>query len=464
MTKKPLFRRIPCVILSLALMTFTGGIVHGAEKDKSSQKKTTITEAELQSHVMSFADRFAAIMATSLAEFKNMKPPEKELHEVLALVTYSMSNAYIIAGESDPDVALLDIASMIILGRIILEEEGLVRYGDKILPIIQGFRLAEKDIRQIAAVVLPPDEQAALMSIIKRWRRENPKLTFFPTIRFSDFAADRRASHLTKSEGQKGLFKSVEAATEQVEEMRLLAERAMYLATRMPQMSGLFAELWLTRLLQNPSTAKVLADVSTLSVAADRIAEAAEKLPDQIAAERNTAIRQAMKSIAQERNNTVNQIAATLTAEREATINAFAAEEGRIKGLLTDLRQTLATGNEFVRSVNALATQLNLVASSEPAKTFDIKDYQITLAELSSSAQELAKLAASLERVTDKVGADQLIPHLVNALDRAEGKGEELIDHAMRQMILLLVIALVGYSIARLLVHYFSMKMKGPDN
>ena len=42
--------------------------------------------------------------------------------------------------------------------------------------------------------------------------------------------------------------------------------------------------------------------------------------------------------------------------------------------------------------------------------------------------------------------------------------GEELIDHAMRQMILLLVIALVGYSIARLLVHYFSMKMKGPDN
>ncbi|MEJ2284506.1 MAG: hypothetical protein P8X85_13015, partial [Desulfobacterales bacterium] len=93
----------------------------------------------------------------------------------------------------------------------------------------------------------------------------------------------------------------------------------------------------------------------------------------------------------------------------------------------------------------------------------DIRDYQMTLAELSNSAQELTKLAASLERVSDKVGADMLIPQIVNALDRAESEGEELINHATRQMIFLIVIGLIGYTIARLFIQYFSIKMKARD-
>ena len=96
-----------------------------------------------------------------------------------------------------------------------------------------------------------------------------------------------------------------------------------------------------------------------------------------------------MKGIAQERNSAVNQIAATLSTERKAAIDAFASEEERIRGLLADLRQTLATGNEFVGSVNALAAQFKSAAPSEPAKPFDIRDYQMTLAELSNSAQEV---------------------------------------------------------------------------
>jgi len=320
--------------------------------------------------------------------------------------------------------------------------------------------MAEKDIREIAMVVLTPNQLTDLLSIIEHWRKENPGLIFFPPIRFSDFDADRRQSKLARAEGQRGLFKSVEAATEQVEEMRLLAERGMYLATRMPQLSGLFAELWLTRLLESPYTAKILADISTLSVATERLAAAAEKLPDQIAVERNAAIRQSMKSIAQERNSAVNQIAATLSAERKATIDAFVAEEYRIRGLLTDLQQTFATGNEFVASVNALTTQFKSVTPSESTKPFDIRDYQMTLSELSNSAQELTKIAASMERISDKIGGEHLLLQVVNALDRAESEGDELIDHTTRKMILLIVIGLIGYIISKLLIQYFANKIK----
>lgn len=269
----------PCNLLVLVMILLVGEGVSGANKDKSSDKKSVITEAELQSHVMSFVDQFAAIMTMSFEEFQINKPPKKDRYEVLALITYSISNAYIIAGESDPDVALLDIVSMVAMGRIIFEEEGPLRYGKTVQPIIKGFRMAEKDIQKIAAVVLTPDQIDNLMSIIKSWREENPGLTFFPPIRFSDFAADRRKSKLTKAEVQKGLFKSIEAATERAEEMRLLAERGLYLATRMPQLSGLYAELWLTRLIKSPYAAEVLADISTLTEAADRIAMTTEKQP-----------------------------------------------------------------------------------------------------------------------------------------------------------------------------------------
>ena len=44
-------------------------------------------------------------------------------------------------------------------------------------------------------------------------------------------------------------------------------------------------------------------------------------------------------------------------------------------------------------------------------------------------------------------------------MDRAESEGGELVDHTMRQAIVLITIWLVGYVIARLLIQFFSRKM-----
>ena len=263
---KQFVRKFACILLAAGIIALTGGVAHGAQEDKDTEKKHfVINEAQLQSHVMSFADRFAAIMSTVIAQFENLKPPVKTRYEVLELITFSLSHAYIIAGESDPDVALLDMLSMVTLGRIIFEEEGPSKYGKVVAPVIKGYQKAEADIRQIAALVLTPNQMLNLMTIIKRWRKENPEVKFFPLLRFSNFAADRRESTLTRAEEPEGLFESVENASESVEQMRLLAERGTYLATRMPQLWGLFGDLWLTRWMNNPDLQKTLTDVHQLS-------------------------------------------------------------------------------------------------------------------------------------------------------------------------------------------------------
>ena len=160
---------------------------------------------------------------------------------------------------------------------------------------------------QIAAKVLPAGQLKNLRNIVRRWRQKNPEVLFFPLVRFSDFAAGRRESKLTRVDDIDGIFKSVEVATKEADEMRLLAERGMYLATRLPQLWGLYGELWMSRLLDNPDVAKILADLSQLSDASTRLATTADNLPDQIAKEQKAIIKQAIESISKERSSAINQ-------------------------------------------------------------------------------------------------------------------------------------------------------------
>ncbi|MCK5418021.1 MAG: hypothetical protein KAI93_05935, partial [Desulfobacterales bacterium] len=109
-------------------------------------------------------------------------------------------------------------------------------------------------------------------------------------------------------------------------------------------------------------------------------------LPDQIATERETTIKQMMSAVSTERKAAIKDI----TTEREATI-----------------KQVMSA----------------------------------------ISAERKAAIADILVEVT-------------KAMDRAESEGEELVDHTMRQAIVLIAISLIGYIIARLFIQYVSNKMK----
>jgi hypothetical protein len=267
----------------------------------------------------------------AIAKFESFNPAGNSRYEVLELMTFSLHQAFIIAGESEPSVALLDMFSMVTLGRIFFEEEGHSRYGQVVGPVIDGYRKAEADIRKVAASVLTPNQMLNLMKIIKRWRKENPEVKSFPLIRFSNFAADRRDDALTRADDPEGLFESVESASETVEEMRLLAERGMYLATRIPLLSGLFGDLWLTRIMNNPELQKALTDVSQLSQGTAGLAEIAEKLPDQIATERAATIKQVMGEVSAEREATIKQLMSAVSTERKAAMADFLTEFQRIE-------------------------------------------------------------------------------------------------------------------------------------
>ena len=65
----------------------------------------------------------------------------------------------------------------------------------------------------------------------------------------------------------------------------------------------------------------------------------------------------------------------------------------------------------------------------------------------------------SLDRFINSPAAGRLLPQIENAISRAGEEGEGLIDHTVRQAVLLILIWIVAYIIAKLIVNYFSKKI-----
>jgi hypothetical protein len=443
-----------------------------AAKDK--KKGYVITEVELQSVLMSYADRFVSIITQALEDFETLNPTPQARHVILSDLVYSQSAVYTIAAEPNPQVGLLDMVAVTTLGRIVYEDNMRRKYGKSTEVLAAGFRQMEKDIWSITAKVLTSEQRGELRQLILLWRKNNPDKVVYNYLRFSDFAAQRRNSTLVKKVQTGGLFKTVKEVTQQVEETRMLAERGIFLGTRLPLLTGNFAEVWMSQLLVSPETSKILADVHTVSTVSERMATVAEQLPDKLVKDisklRWQTVNQVMKGIDEWSEKNLNDVMARVAIEREAFISQFMdrligeqkialealmTEEQRVTGLVTELRKTIEGSNNLLLSVNTLAETFKVgEPSPEPkdAKPFDIKEYQDTIAEVTT-------LVETTNQLVGTVGLEKLLPELVKAIDQVGNEGEEIIDHSFRQGVLFILIAMAAYVIARLIYNFLNKKL-----
>jgi hypothetical protein len=432
---------------------------------KGKQKDYVMTEVELQSELMSYADRFASI----LARF------------VLDDMVHSVSSAFTTAAEPNPEAALLDMVTIATLGRMIYEDNIRKRYGKPIEVMARGFGELEKDIWQIAAKVLSIEQQHEVRGLIVEWRKQNPDKIIYNYFRFSDFAADRRKSTLVKKGQTGGLFKSVQQATQQVEETRMLAERGLYLATRLPLLTGAFSEVWMTQLLVNPDAQKTLQDLHQFSDSSQRLAAVAEQMPDKLMKDmsklRRQTVNQVMKEIDQWSEKTLDDVMTRVAIEREAfisqfmnrligeqktAIDALLVEEQRLTGLVAELRKAFEEGNMVLASANTLTDKFGIGQPSDSPgdeKPFDIHDYKATVAEIGHTADKLTRLAESTTHLVGTDGLEKLLPQFIKAIDDVERESEELVNHTFRQAVLLILIAMGAYIIARLVYNFLNKKL-----
>ena len=476
-----IFNRTPNRLLTVFFLTLVFFLIAqtfslAAKKDK--QKGFVMTEVELQSELMSYADRFASIITQALEDFETLNPKPQTRQVILSDLVYSISSVYTIAAEPNPQVGLLDMVAVTTLGRIIYEDNMGRKYGKSTVVLTTGFRQLEKDVWRIAAKVLTKEQQGELRQLILYWRKDNPDKVVYNYLRFSDFAAQRRNSTLVKKVQAGGLFKTVKEVNQEIEEIRMLTERGIFLGTRLPLLTGNFAEVWMSQLLVSPETNKILADIHTVSTVSDRMATVAEQMPDKLVKDisklRLQTVNQLLKGIDEWSEKTLNDVFARVAIERGAFINQFMdrligeqknaleaimIEEQQATALVTELRKTIEGSNNLLLTANTLAEKFNVGQPSDKpkdSKPFDIKEYQDTIAEVTT-------LVETTNQLVGTVGLEKLLPQLIDAIDRMEGEGEELIDHSFRQGVLFILIAMGAYVIARLIYNFLNKKLINPS-
>ena len=433
-----------------------------------------MTEVELQSELMSYADRFASIITQALEDFETFNPKPRTRQVILSDLVFSISSVYTIAAEPNPQVGLLDMVTVTTLGRIVYEDNMRRMYGKSTEVLAAGFRQMEKDIWSISAKVLTSEQRGELRQLILYWRKNNPDKVVYNYLRFSDFAAQRRNSTLVKKVQAGGLFKTVKEVTQQVEETRMLAERGIFLGTRLPLLTGNFAEVWMSQIITNPEAQKILADIHTFSSVSERLATVAEQMPDKVLEDvaklQKQTLNQVMTDINKWSDVTLDKVMAKVSIEREAFISQFMnrlfgeqkialealiSEEQRVTGLVTELRKAIEGGNNLLLTANMLTEKFNVgEPSAEPgdSKPFDIKDYQKTIAEATG-------LVESTNRLVQTVGPEELLPQLVRTIDQMENEGEALVDHSFRQALVLILIAMAAYIVSRLIYNFLNKKL-----
>ena len=458
-----MMRRIR-ILLALALgvaILMVSGVGHTAKKPKADEY--VVTEAELQLELMSYADRYAAVVVQAFEDVERRGPPPETRRALLGDAVFSAAAAFTIAADPDPQLALLDMVVMTTLGRMVYEDYWRPRLGAPADPGIAAFENLEMDIWTVAAPILDEAQQQELRERIETFHADNPELSTYSHLRFADFPSKRASSTLKKKKSG-GIFGSVRGITDQVEQTRIMVERAMYLTTRLPLLSGGFADVWLSRLSKNPAVEDLRADLHTFAIVSDRLATVAEKLPEQAASERNETVRQVAEEAATFRYEAIEHVFEGVAEERRAILAQLIEEEQRLGGLITELRQTLAEANTLTVSVDALAQRFDVGAPPEPGvveEPFDIEDYRATLVDARSMITEANGLVRTTNDFLNSPGADRLVPSLVDAINQAGETSEDLVDHSLFRAAFLILFALVGYVLARLCYQWLAMRLFG---
>ncbi len=300
------------VSLLFTVLLLVGNSSSAAE-DKAGRR---ITLEELRHEIMRFAGRSSErvddVYFRLEGRFQTPKARRAALENSAAYVSSSLD----IAIAPNPEVNMLDMVVLVALSRIVAEEYWVPQvFGDEAHILVEVFRDLEGEIWSIAAKVLTQQQQQELRGSIRQWRKRNPDRVFVEATRFGDFVGVVGKSELAKAR-QGGGFLGIKGVTREVSETRLLAERAMFYAQRVPWIARSFARLLVLDVAMAPEINQVMTDTGTLAKAMHQTATFTEQLPELITEQRD----QIMKQVTVERKAAIDQLMEGVATERKAVI------------------------------------------------------------------------------------------------------------------------------------------------
>ena len=426
---------IMALAVTVAALGLAGcGAMRGMFPENRKEEARASELLQLQARNMRYADMYVGTLVESTAHLEDADSDPAQRYALSGWILAQANTAYTDASADNAVLGTLDLVTLAVLSRMMVETNGPARFPDQAAAMLAVHRDLEVAAWELAAQVLTQAQMEDMRRVLTDWREKHPDSQIAPFVRFQEFLSEvqtggskTRVSAPSSLIGIVGLdpMAGLDPAVRQVEQSRLLAERALYYAQRLPILFDLQLDRSVNRLAAGPESLKLQRQAASLTLSAERFAAVAEGLPGTLSAEREALIAQL--------NATLNSQAATL------------------RPLLVDMRGTLEAGSaaaasidEATRSIDALVARFSK-KPGEPdnGKPFDVNEY-------TQAAAEIAKAAAQLDQVIGSVGTQA--PQLGAALSASAAQGRSLVDYFFVRVAWLIALLCLGL-LATLLIY-----------
>lgn len=384
------------------------------------------TRQHLQQRLMGFVDRAMSRMeeATDGIVFATQDPAVRSAaHETKY---YTMLAMVSLAADVRPEVSLIDLMVMTRLERSKWAEAWCDEFmGPSYAAALRDAQSAiERDIWSIGSDYLSVQELEKLQGLVDDWRAANPDRKYLTRVRLDSIAQMRSSDDFT-SRVTGGIFAPVSEAARAAEEIKLLGERAIYLAERAPLLLAWQAEVLAYDLARAPEVNRLLANTDALTQAAQEAALAIAQLESG---------RGSYAELLQEVRETLQHADATSGRVQEAVVAAreLAAQTDALIGRI----------DETLKALSATADRFLPRAGEGADPGAGPREYRNTVEALTTAIRELNELARQTDSLLQSAAWNSRVNDVSEAtrtrVDQAEDAGEALINLAFERGLMLL--------------------------
>jgi hypothetical protein len=398
--------------------------------------KRVADPVEVQQELLRFADEYSMRMISGVDNLRrgtNALTPAKALQVKIEIGSETWS----IAAGPNAVADLLDMTVFVTVTRMALEEYWQPKvFGETARPLLEYSRNAEAEIWKLAGTVLTPEQQAELRRGIATWHSKNPLpegLVAARALGFASQVADAGEIKEAKPGSVFGLLgvdplAGMDPAVREIAQTRMFAERALFVAQKMPMLLRWQTELLSINAVELPAVQQMVSNSTQIAASAERFAAVAEKLPGQV------------------------------STEREEILKALQAQEKDVQSLLTSGTQMSTSLNTTLTTFDALMKRFGVGETNRGgppptnAEPFRIQDYTATAAQLELTARQLTELLVTLDQTLGSTNLAKLSAQVGPVVQQAQSSGKEIVDYAFWKGILLVAVMLVAALIYRFLV------------
>lgn len=366
----------------------------------------------LQAEILAFSDRFLEAVAESMdrAGSRAATAEERALYQQIKVVY--VTSAITIASEPDPLRSLQEFLVFLELACLVWEDEASLNVSAEVARhFLATLSALRSQVVTIGNAALSEQSIAAIRALAVEWRRANPGRSYVAFVRFSDLGTARQRAAVEREIRSRGLLAPVANAAREMQQFRLVSERAIFLANHMPILLEWQSELFVDRSLATPEVQALLADIGRFVAAAEGVDDDLADLVDLVSAERVAAIDHFAEVIERERG----AMLADFVQRLEDSGSRFRAELENSADRLLPLATKLSSSFDDLRRILEL-----LEEREEDGEDLDLDQLEETIEDATLLSESLNALTAALGQLIVSEGQAGTLERVEVMLRRQE--------------------------------------------